>query len=135
MNCGRILVCSAILGALVGCGDEGPSEPVFALCDRTVTLTVGTGVTPRFEWSPACRVTMLAVRNTVTNTSAWTVIAGPFSPGGIAPPVIYGTAPPGAVGLGPEEEALEPGTAYVVVLSVIELSVGEQEVGRRQFTP
>lgn len=123
-----------MVAALVGCGDE-PTEPaVPGLCEQDITITVGAGVTPRFAWSPACRVTVLDVHNTETNTSAWTVIAGPFSPGGIAPPVTYGTAPPGTIGL-PDEETLETGTTYVLVLTVFDIGVGELEVGRREFTP
>src|SRR5688572_15992528 len=92
----RVLVCGAMLGALAGCNDD-PTEPTPALCEAPVSITIGTGVTPRFDWSPACRVTMLDVQNTETSTSAWTVLAGPFIPGGLAPPVTYGTAPPGAL--------------------------------------
>jgi hypothetical protein len=121
-----------MLGALIGCADE-PTEPaVPGLCEDDVAITVGTGVTPRFEWSPACRVTVLEVQNTETNTSAWTVLG--FSPGGIVPPVTYGTAPPRAINL-PDEETLETGTSYILVLSVIDILAGEYEVGRREFTP
>lgn len=124
-------------GALVGCGD-GPTEPeVPRLCaEEDVTITVGSGVTPRFEWSPACRVTFLEVQNPETNTSAWTVFAGPFGPGeiGIIPPLTYGTVPPGAIDFA-DAESLETGTTYVLVLRVIDILAGEYEVGRREFTP
>ena len=128
-----------MVGALVGCGDN-PTEPtVPALCEEgaTVAITVGPGVTPRFEWSPACRVTFLEVQTTETNPSAWTVFAGPFGPPGaigIVPPVTYGTVPPGAIDFA-DAESLETGTTYVLVLSVIDILAGEYEVGRREFTP
>lgn len=130
----RLLSCAAMLGALTGCNDA-PTESAPALCEGEVSITVGSGLTPSFGWSPACRVTMLEVRNSETNTSAWTVLAGPFSPGGLAPPVTYATAPPGAIELGPDEESLETGRAYILVLSVVDIAAGEYEVGRREFTP
>ena len=130
----RILYCAAMLGALAGCNDD-PTKPTPGLCEEQVSLTIGTGVTPRFDWSPACRVTMLEVENTETSTSAWTVLAGPFSPGGLAPPVTYGTAPSGAIVLGTDDEPLETGRTYVLVLRVVDILAGEYEVGRREFTP
>jgi hypothetical protein len=78
---------------------------------------------------------MLEVDNTEANTSAWTVLAGPFSPGGLAPPVTYGTAPPGAFELGSGAEPLEAGRAYMLVLRVVDILAGEYEIGRREFTP
>ena len=134
MNRRRILVCSAILGALVGCEDEGPTgREVPTLCEQGVTITVGTGLTPSFEWSPVCRVTMLQVRDAETDIPVWTLLAGPFN--GLTPPVTYGTAPPGAITSGPDEEALAAGTSYILVLRVADIFAGEYEVGRREFTP
>src|SRR5690242_8133998 len=46
--------------ALAACGSDNPAAPTVA-CQTAITATVGTGTTPRFDWSPACGITAISV--------------------------------------------------------------------------
>ena len=130
------LLRSAVFAALIGCDDEPTAPRALPACSTPVTPTVSAGLTPTFDWSPACRVSLLRVREADTDAPVWSVFADPPDGRGIAPAVTYGSAPAGA--FQPNREpapALATGTSYVLILTVIALPVGEFEVGRREFTP
>jgi hypothetical protein len=123
--------------ALVGCEDEPTAPRALSVCGAPVAVTVSSGLTPTFEWTPACRVSVLDVRRVATGTTEWLVLADPLDDRAIAPGVRYGTVPSGALGGNPAAPApaLEAGTSYVVALTVFALPAGPNEVGRQEFTP
>lgn len=131
-----MLLRSAMLAALIGC-DNTPTVPrALPLCSTPVIPTVSAGLTPTFDWSPPCRVSLLRVREADTDAPVWSVFADPLDGRGIAPAVTYGSVPAGVFQPNPEPApALATGTSYVLILTVIALPVGELEVGRRGFTP
>jgi hypothetical protein len=126
-----------MVAALAGCDDEPTAPRVLPLCGAPVSVTVSAGLAPTFDWSPACRVSMLQVSEADTEFPVWTVFAAPLDERGIAPAVTYGSLPVGAFRFNPEPlaPALEDGTTYVLVLTVVGLLIGEHEVGRQEFTP
>lgn len=64
MNESRRSVCTALLATLcvgaISCGGSTTS-PFLLPCSGPVTVSVGSGTTPRFEWQPACRAHFFAV--------------------------------------------------------------------------
>lgn len=131
------LLGSVLITAFVGCEDEPTAPRVLPVCRTPVTVTVSAGLTPTFDWMPACRVDVLVVRHAASGAIDWLVLGDPLDGRAIVPGVRYGTVPSGAIGGNPAEPtpALEAGTSYVVVLAVVALPVGPDEVGRREFTP
>ena len=108
---------------VVACGDdgEGPDPMAIACTDDTgtVTVTVGAGLQPIFNWEPACAVALLLVEagsgdvwGISTDNATWD---NPVQANLIAPPITYGVAPTSA----PELQApdpLAPGVSYEVIL-------------------
>ena len=89
----------------------------------TVTVTVGAGLQPTFNWEPACALAFLLVEH--QGEDQWGIGSDPpgtLDPGEadqvnlITPPVTYGTTPSGVDELQPPETLLA-GVTYELVLS------------------
>ena len=124
-----------IVAAAAGCADEpsGTDGPVPE-CTGAVSVTVGTGTTPTFTWTPACRLFLLLVEPVVGGTDLWSIISD--SANVIAPPVTYGVVPTG-VQEGDPPTTLVVGSGYEVYLYRW-TGPGRQDgalVGQATFTP
>ena len=101
---------------------------------RPVTLTITSGTTPTFAWTPRCRLFFLVVEPAESGADLWSIITR--SENGLAPPVTYGTVPSGA------EETVSPvvlqaGVAYKVAVARW-TGPGDDDgetVGGHPFTP
>jgi hypothetical protein len=102
-----------MIAAVVGCDDEPTAPRELSVCAAPVAVTVSTGLTPTFDWMPACRVHVLEVVRAATSTTEWLVLADPLDGRAIVPGVRYGTVPPGALGGNPAKPApaLEAGVS------------------------
>ncbi len=97
------------LVASVGCSDStGPGSG--GLCTSDVAVTVSAGTTPRFTWTPACRVLGLLVEEDASDM--WFLDG---TGAGIASGVTYGSVPSGASQESPALPLLT-GTTYEVIL-------------------
>lgn len=107
---------------LLACGDAtGPEDELTPCTDDTgsVAVSVTSGLTPTFDWSPACGVAMILVEEdggdvwgASTDQETW---GNPASANMIHPPVTYGAALSGATTF--EDAApLLSGHTYEVVL-------------------
>lgn len=115
-----LIVCG--LSMVGGCsgGTEQPQptteQPTQAPCSSNIAITVSSGTTPLFTWTPPCSVNRLRVDevNPVVGASGtdWEV----SSPSGqFGSPVRYGTPPDGAaVGVAPA--SLKTGASYRVTV-------------------
>ena len=119
--------------ALTACGDS--TGTAGGGCDEPVTMTIGSGTTPSFDWSPACTVAQVTVTEIGASPDKelkWAVLADQNV---IRPPVRYGTTPAGALQIH-APEALSAGKSYLVGLAVQDATTGELEVQvQLQFTP
>ena len=98
--------------AMTACSSDptssGTSVPE---CTGPVTVTVSSGASPTFDWTPRCSVFLVLVEQGASDR--WLVIS--YGSNAITPPVRYGVQPPFAS----QEEAtipLEAGQTYDVVL-------------------
>jgi hypothetical protein len=78
-----------------------------------ILLSVGTGTTPSFSWSPVCKAYSLVVTDSV-GTTMWGVISDSGST--LAPSVDYGTIPAGPHTQLQAPVALQTGKSYAVGL-------------------
>ena len=107
-----ILAASMAFAALASCGDDDPSSPnAPAACTGNVTVTVTSGTTPTFSWTPACSVVALIVEEAANDQ--WNVLAN--GDPGFGPSVVYGAKPPGSTQVG-AVTPLRAGTSYTVTL-------------------
>ena len=74
-----------MVAALAGCDDEPTAPRVLPLCGAPVSVTVSAGLAPTFDWSPACRVSMLQVSEADTEFPVWTVFAAPWTSPALRP--------------------------------------------------
>ena len=87
-----------IVGGLLlldGCGsDDDPVGPPNDLspCTGPVSVTISSGSTPTFSWTPACTIQFLIVEENASDRWDLTALDGR----GIAPGVRYGVVPAGA---------------------------------------
>ena len=95
------LVAALALGA-VACADAvGPADAGECLDDTgAVTVSVGSGLAPAFDWSPRCPVALILVEEDAsdmwaagTDEALW---YDPAAANAIDPPVTYGVTPSGA---------------------------------------
>lgn len=101
---------SALL-AIAGCSDGGTGPDDLGPCTvNSVAVSVSSGTTPTFTWTPACRVILLLVEQGATDQ--WLLEA---TGDGIASGVTYGTVPPGASANEPATP-LQAGTTYEIIL-------------------
>lgn len=115
----------------------------FARCDDTTgdhcspTIAVGSGTTPQFSWSPACKIQRLAVfsgSGCSPRFDCWQIES--LNDNEIPSPVRYGTVPSTARQLS-TPVALQSGVEYVVRLERYEDFDGRTliQVASRPFTP
>ena len=115
------------LAVLVGCTeDESLSE-----CTGPVTISVSTGTTPLFGWTPACRVSDLVVQEAGIAADVWEIVTDGTNQ--IDPGVRYGIVPPG-VREQEDPETLLVGVTYNVAVGRWTGS-GLEVIGVRSFTP
>ena len=101
---------------LVRCGGDGFSPPA---CGENAALSVGTGASPEFTWSPACRAAGLQVVVLDRFESVGWSIATVNLSNRLQSPLRYGVVPAGAVQQG-ELTPLEAGHTYRALLLVAE---------------
>ena len=97
-----------------GCSADSPSGPP-APCVGEVQISVGSGTTPSFGWSPTCGAGLLRVTYYGPDglpNAMWTIAA---ADGLIAPDVRFGQIPAGAVETMPVQ-VLTEGKEYVVAI-------------------
>jgi len=135
-----LIVFIVLLLATLNCSKDDPAAPapksnrstLFA-CSSTVNITVGSGITPTFSWTPACSLFFLLVEGN-TGGDQWSVISD--STNAIAPPVTYGIVPPGATADFPPT-TLVSGMSYDVLVARW-TGPGAQDgviIGSKTFTP
>lgn len=129
-----VLALLAMALAIAACGDSaGPSG---GGCDGPVTLTIGSGSQPTFDWTPVCTIAQVVVTDLdetdPDSVVKWQVFAQQNI---IRPPVSYGVTPSNAI-QGVEPRLLRAGRRYQVGLSVIDQLSGELVVQVQQsFVP
>lgn len=109
-------------------GENSPARP-SASCENpgateggqtTVAVSVSTGLTPRFDWTPQLGITHLTVTSLRSDGQAvmvvWSFSASPLAT--VGPSVRFGLLPPGATSEGPTRPLLR-GTSYRVTLERI----------------
>jgi len=117
----------ALIGS-IACSSDVTSPGSGAPCTGDVAITVSAGTTPRFTWTPACRVLGLLVEQ--GSSDRWFVEA---TGAGIGSGVTYGVEPPGGSEDGPAIP-LVSGTTYDVIL-FRGTSEDATIAGMREFTP
>ena len=119
----------------LGCSSSNPTNPEpIEDCTGSVSISVTGGTTPRFSWTPRCRLFFLNVEPADAGTDQWTVLSD--SANLIAPPVVYGIVPAGAQELTSPEQLIA-GQEYKVVLGRF-TGPGPQDgelIGIQIFTP
>jgi hypothetical protein len=109
MTTGRSFLCvAAVLVCVSGCGDSGTAPD----CAGAVNLSVGSGTTPQFRWTPTCRLFLVLVEDPATGDDQWAVDSD--SSNAIDSPVTYGTIPKGATKQSQAPVALQAGHTYQV---------------------
>ena len=112
---GRIasaMVASTAFLVVASCGDDDPvSTNAPAACTGNVTVTVTSGTTPTFSWTPACSIVALIVEEGANDQ--WNVLAN--GDPGFGPSVVYGTKPAGSTQVG-ATTPLRAGVNYTVTV-------------------
>ena len=124
------LCCMIVLGCSSNATSPGATAPV---CTGPVTITVSSGTSPSFNWTPTCRLFFVNVE--LGATDQWSIISD--STNAIAPPVQYGVVPAGARQLTPNATPLQAGQTYDVNLFYW-TGPGAQDgtfMGSKNFTP
>jgi hypothetical protein len=118
---------------MVACGESGPNDN---RCDVALAFTVTPGLTPVFNWSPACTVAQVRVVKEAEGADPEAEVWAAVSNGNtITGPVTYGAAPAGTTET-KVEETLVIGDAYRLVLAVRNPDTGVLLVGGLySFTP
>jgi hypothetical protein len=110
-----------------GCSDA--ADPSACL---DLPVSVGSGTTPEFSWSPACHIYSLTVSGP---DAGWLVSGGNVLQDVISSPVRYGVVPGGAVEDSPAQP-LHAGVTYGVRLDRRNrVGGGVTLVAERSFTP
>ena len=108
----RLCVVATAVIALAGCGDDDSVSPnAPAACTGAVTVTVSSGLTPQFSWTPECSIVALIVEEEAVDQ--WDVFAN--GDPGFGPSVTYGTKPAGSNQTVPPRP-LRAGVLYTVTL-------------------
>jgi hypothetical protein len=104
-----LVLASVVLAA---CGSDNPAAPTVA-CQTAITATVGTGTTPRFDWSPACGITaisVIAAPGLGTPTTMWIIESDTRL---LGPGIRYGDTPAGTRTATPAHPVTH-GSSYMV---------------------
>jgi hypothetical protein len=119
---------------VLACSSDANSPgDALPVCNGDVTITVSSGITPSFSWSPACRLFFVNVE--LGAGDQWSIISD--SANAIAPPVQYGVVPAGAQQSTDGVTPLEAGQTYDVNLFYWS-GPGAQDgtfIGSKDFTP
>ena len=123
----------ALCSALAACSSD-PTSPSASLpeCTGPVTISVSSGTSPTFDWTPACRLFLVLVEQGAADQ--WMVIS--LGMNGITPPVRYGEQPPSAAQPDPTTP-LQASVTYDVTLGRW-TGPGRDDgvaVGNQDFTP
>lgn len=111
---------------------DATSAEDLPACSGPVAISVSTGTTPTFSWSPACKVFYLDIGVVDTDQEIWAV-ANFDAKNTISPGVKFGVTPAGTRLIeGPV--SLQPGTKYSVFIAFYNNGI-ETDGGRVTFTP
>ena len=106
LGCGGVLVMLrraslpmsvGLILSVLGCGDPaGPDQEACTDQTGTVSVTVTAGLTPSFNWSPACKVAVLLIEEDASDmwgiSSDEATWANPAAANVIGPPIAYGSS-------------------------------------------
>ena len=109
----RVAALALVLVLLACSGGDDATGSGLSRCQTDVTLSVSSGMTPQFTWTPACGAGALFVES-VDGSDLWYV--EPTVSAGIASGVTYGVVPPDAIEDAPAL-ALEAGKTYFVYVA------------------
>jgi hypothetical protein len=132
-ECLAVLACLTLLGPLTACSDA--FSP--AVCTTPVEISVTSGTSPSFSWTPTCQAAGLTVEAMDgSGTVMWTVVTL-STQNTLEAPVRYGQRPKNTSPT-PAAQALMTGTRYRV--SVIAAQTGSNGVslfgiGSLEFIP
>jgi hypothetical protein len=139
MNRLRLLALLPMALAVASCGDSvGPGGNG---CDVLSAVTIGSGTTPTFDWSPACNIAQLTITDeTETDPDKklkWSIIADQNV---IRPIVTYGVAPANttqtqAPGILIGSGSGTPAHTYSLTMSVVQQDGTYFVVALQNFTP
>ena len=133
-----ILVTGAFL--VFGCGGETGTNPQphpdpvdSTVCLGPVDLSVSSGTTPTFSWSPDCKIGRLIVMDGLLETWGTETLGENI----YEAPIVYDVPPPGAVEPEPAVPLVEGRTYTVSVYRWFSVSPVESLVflGEQDFTP
>lgn len=110
-------LCLALGLSIAACGSDDIAAPGLQPCTGDVSITVDqTGDAPVFSWSPACRLSHVAVflvpghDEIGLGPALWRLQSSTL----LAPPIQYGVVPPDAQAI--PASPLPAGQAYLVVV-------------------
>jgi len=130
------VIVTCLIGAAVGsCSADRSLTASVTPCDGPLTVTVSSGTTPTFDWTPNCGVNRLLVlpANPPPGliTEGWAVNS---ASGLFKPPITYGALPNGA-DPGSAATALVAGTTYQVTVYRAAYEAIIASGGSATFTP
>ncbi len=100
-----------VIVLIVGCSKKSSTKPTeLVACNCDLAVSVGSGTTPTFSWTPACKLAFLIVEK--NGGDMWGIMSDSNS---IAPGVVYGAAPAGVTEFA-DPESLLVGTSYRVAV-------------------
>lgn len=136
----RTLALLPLALAVASCGDSTSQNG--GGCDSPISaVTISSGTTPTFDWSPSCRVAQVTVTD-LTETDEnkklkWSVTSDQNI---IAPVVTYGSAPANTIQthgpdplVGPTNQL--PGHTYLLTLAAVQEDGSYFVVVNQNFTP
>lgn len=111
MQTSWLIALTCVMGLACSSDATGPgaAPPV---CTGAVAITVSSGTSPSFNWTPACRLFFVNVE--LGASDQWSIISD--STNAIAPPVQYGVVPVGASQSTLDVTPLQAGQTYDVNL-------------------
>src|SRR5689334_16495281 len=109
------LFLSVVVLALPACGGDKAVAPTVT-CQSAIAVSVETGTSPRFNWTPACGVHEIAVVAPPGNGSVQVMWAIASDTRLIGPGIRYGDTPSGTQTVSPAVPVTH-GTSYVVTFT------------------
>ena len=121
-----------VLVALAAACSDGITN--VTVCSR-VRVSVTSGTTPTFRWSPNCPIEALIVALPGPGAVVWTTFSSNLT-NTIASPVTYGVFPPGSAMTTNLQQFLIAGTTYEVSLIRVDSAGGPPHaIGTAAFVP
>jgi len=134
MSASRLIAIAILLALALGC--RGVQEPNgLAQCQGLVTVTVASGATPTFSWTPSCRASRFIVDPNSDIVDYW-LLTTVDDTNGLHPPIAYGATPSGTKTLlGPV--SLQAGHTYRarVLRATGDATLPMEPIGWTLFTP